>query len=1100
MQKKKKNLDTLINAVVALYLNLLRLDMENIGKREVDIVYNIIKATFSEKDIPPTHQIKKLIDNPCPLQQATEIIKSYLTYPDKVKLLMNLLLIAYMDEEFSSAERNDILEIVEMLEIDIQLYHQINDLIEKKSNHIDIKLSYFLQYLSDTIFSNFLLFGSNARSDIFLRSNKSYSLFILIIEDFILAGTYVDKSFKIGKTEMVINRLYKLEKDETISFENPENEHSNFTLSYEDIMKLYDNKKDETIRVIKNTKENFGFDIYQKSNRISLKPIRGKITLGRNTLLPERKYEIAINDFIIINDALEFSPLDILTENLMFRKERKLNKFYINISEDFFHITEHETAKSIAKIFYEDNCYSIEALIKKPAILLNHQPLTHEEKFVLNRDIITVGQHSFRINKFFDLIKVDLEISHLQVNNLTHRFRDDNTIALDDLSFDVRKNEFLAIMGPSGCGKTTLLKTLIGELIPWKAQIEIDGNDLYNNFSYLKEYFGYVPQDDLLFDNLTVYENLYYCGRLRLSHIKNKQIIKKKIENILIQVGLYEKRNLVVGTVLDKKLSGGERKRLNIALELLSDPIIVVLDEPTSGLSSKDSEKIIDMLNELKDQGKMIIATIHQPNPDMMQQFDKLLLMDNNGTEVFFGSTNEVFDYFDDELENMVYGKDKLLRKKKLKMAEYLFDVLQYPLLDSAGNPIYKQNPEDADIFEEQRQYSPEYWKTKFKKYQIYELITTTDKKQQEYNDDSEREKKKFSHRKLNFKENCIQFYYLLLRNVKNKLRNPSNLYVTFLAAPLLAIIVAFILRYSVADTPYTFAQNVNIKIFIFISVIIFIFLGLSNSLDEIIAEKRIILRENKMNIKSSLYLLTKNITLCVFALIQAMLYYVIAAFILEIRGMWFSYISYLLLSAIIGFSLGLLASSLIKDKKAIINVLPLVLIPQIIFGGAVIEFEKMNQNFKLNPENVIPEVVQIIPSRWLFEGLFVSQAKLNPYSKGLRKLNQKAEKLHQERKNFQIRSKEFRQIRKQIAEAKTDIIRKYPREKYVNNNIDTAVNYMDGKFYNNHRNFFLASKKSVMGWQCNTYNLSVIILFIFWILINLLTYFSIQYYFRIKK
>jgi hypothetical protein len=197
---------------------------------------------------------------------------------------------------------------------------------------------------------------------------------------------------------------------------------------------------------------------------------------------------------------------------------------------------------------------------------------------------------------------------------------------------------------------------------------------------------------------------------------------------------------------------------------------------------------------------------------------------------------------------------------------------------------------------------------------------------------------------------------------------------------------------------------------------------------------------------------------------------------------------------------LGLLASSLIKDKKAIINVLPLVLIPQIIFGGAVIEFEKMNQNFKLNPENVIPEVVQIIPSRWLFEGLFVSQAKLNPYSKGLRKLNQKAEKLHQERKNFQIRSKEFRQIRKQIAEAKTDIIRKYPREKYVNNNIDTAVNYMDGKFYNNHRNFFLASKKSVMGWQCNTYNLSVIILFIFWILINLLTYFSIQYYFRIKK
>jgi len=212
MQKKKKSLDSLINAVVALYLNLLRLDLGNIGKREVGIVYNIIKATFSEKDIPPTHQIKKLIDNPYPLQQAVEIIKNYLAYPDKIKLLMNLLLIAYMDKEFSSAERNDILEIVEMLEIDIQIYGQINDLIEKKRNHIDVKLQYFVQYLDQTIFSNFLLFGNNPKSDIFLRDKKPYSLFILIIEDFILVGTFGEDLFKIGKTNMVKNRLYKLGK------------------------------------------------------------------------------------------------------------------------------------------------------------------------------------------------------------------------------------------------------------------------------------------------------------------------------------------------------------------------------------------------------------------------------------------------------------------------------------------------------------------------------------------------------------------------------------------------------------------------------------------------------------------------------------------------------------------------------------------------------------------------------------------------------------------------------------------------------------------------------------------------------------------------
>jgi ABC-type multidrug transport system permease subunit len=401
---------------------------------------------------------------------------------------------------------------------------------------------------------------------------------------------------------------------------------------------------------------------------------------------------------------------------------------------------------------------------------------------------------------------------------------------------------------------------------------------------------------------------------------------------------------------------------------------------------------------------------------------------------------------------------------------------------------------------EEQRQYSPEYWKTKFKKYQIYELITTKDDKQKDFKDDKENQKKKFSHRKLNLKENSIQFYYLLVRNIKNKLRNPTNLYVTFLAAPLLALIVAFILRYSSPDTAYSFAENVNIKIFIFISVIIFIFLGLSNSLDEIISEKRIILRENKMNIKSSLYLLTKNITLTVFALIQAILYYFISAFILQIKGMMFSYIIYLLLSAVIGFSLGLLASSLIKDKKAIINILPLVLIPQIIFGGAVIEFEKMNRSFKLDPERVIPEVVQFIPSRWLFEGLFISQAKLNPYNGGINRLNERGVELRQARSKFQIGSKDFRQMRKQIAQKKAEILRRYPRHVYVNSNINIAVNYMDGKYYNNNQNYFLSSKKKIIGWQWDTYNLNAIIVIIFSILINLLTYFSIQFYFKRKK
>jgi len=303
---------------------------------------------------------------------------------------------------------------------------------------------------------------------------------------------------------------------------------------------------------------------------------------------------------------------------------------------------------------------------------------------------------------------------------------------------------------------------------------------------------------------------------LRLPQIKNTDVIKKRIDNILVQIGLYEKRNLIVGNVMDKKLSGGERKRLNIALELLSDPIIIILDEPTSGLSSKDSERIIEMLTDLKEQGKIIIASIHQPNPDIFQQFDKILLIDKNGTQVFFGNTEEVFDYFDDELKELIYGMPNLLRKKELRMAEYLFDILQYPLLDSSGNLIYKKDKPDSGVNEEQRKYPPEYWKTKFKKYQLLQIIS---KQANEQAKKEERKQFDFSHTRLSIKENIYQIYYLFIRNLKNKLKNRTNLYVTFLASPILALLISFILKYSEQDVSYSFAIFRLYWIFAFVCV-----------------------------------------------------------------------------------------------------------------------------------------------------------------------------------------------------------------------------------------------------------------------------------------
>ena len=429
-------------------------------------------------------------------------------------------------------------------------------------------------------------------------------------------------------------------------------------------------------------------------------------------------------------------------------------------------------------------------------------------------------------------------------------------------------------------------------------------------------------------------------------------------------------------------------------------------------------------------------------------------------------------------------------------MAEYLFDITQYPLLDKSGNLIYKIE-NTSGIKEEQRKYPSQYWKTKFKKHQILKIIHSSE--QRKTLPPKKVERSKFSHKKLNFQEHLSQIYYLFKRNLKNKMKNKTNLFVTFLAAPILAVFISVILRYSQPESSYSFGANINMPIFIFISVIVFIFLGLSNSLDEIISERRIISREKKINIKTGYYLLAKNLTLPIFALIQSILYFFIASIILEIRGVFYVYIIYLLLSAFIGYSLGLLGSALLKDKNAIINLLPIVLIPQIIFGGAVIEFEKMNRNIRINAENVIPEFCQFIPSRWLFEGLFTAQAKLNSYTREISKFNKEQKKNNRLKKENLITYNKYLETKKRIKKGKTKILQNYETENFVSEQINFAVDIIDGKFYNNKKNYFLSSMKIFFGKVFKTYNINVLIILFYGFIINLLTYFSIQFYFKRK-
>jgi ABC-type multidrug transport system ATPase subunit len=568
-------------------------------------------------------------------------------------------------------------------------------------------------------------------------------------------------------------------------------------------------------------------------------------------------------------------------------------------------------------------------------------------------------------------------VGSLSVREIHHEFTRGQKVALDNLHFVLNSGEMLAIMGPSGSGKTTLLKCLLGDIAPTRIRAEIDGKPFFPAASELRRLIGYVPQDDLLFENLTVRENLYYCARVRMPRWTDRKRIDARIDHILGLMGLTAKANLPVGDVMRKTLSGGERRRLNIALELLADPAIIILDEPTSGLSSKDSENLIEVLDELKRRGKIIIATIHQPNSDIFQRFDRLLLLDSGGVQAYFGATAAVFDYFDEELSQAIEDQDVLSRKKQLRSPDYFFDLLEYRESRSPRG-------------ERRRKYPPAHWKEKYRRNRLLEMLQDPIDEGEEF---PARMESQAAASRTPVAERLRQWGYLFLRNARNKLSNRLNLVITLGASPLLGVIIAFILRNQPPGQCYSVRNNNNIGLFIFISVIVFLFLGMANSIHEIIAERRVIARERKLGLRSTDYLGVKTIALGLISLLQALLYLAPGLAILHVRGMSLWYLAYFFLAGWTGSAIGLVCSAWLRDREAATNLMPYLLIPQILFAGAVIQFKDMNPALKLDRNAGAPEFCDVFPSRWLFEGLAVAQVKHNLW---LRKVGDYYERIAQ--------------------------------------------------------------------------------------------------------
>jgi len=541
-----------------------------------------------------------------------------------------------------------------------------------------------------------------------------------------------------------------------------------------------------------------------------------------------------------------------------------------------------------------------------------------------------------------------------EARNISFQFKS-GKIGLRQINLAEQSGNLVALMGASGAGKSTLLYVLNGTEKPSEGQVLINGVDIHKEPEKIEGIIGFVPQDDLLIEDLTVYENLYFAAKLCFNN-KDEESVHFLVMKTLEDLGLAEIKDLKVGSPLRKTISGGQRKRLNIGLELLREPAVLFCDEPTSGLSSRDSENIIDLLKELALKGKLVFAVIHQPSSDIFKKFDRLLILDTGGYQIYYGNPVDAIVYFKKSIDLVSSDEGECYACGNVN-PEQIFNIIETKVINEYGH------------FTNERKISPEQWSRIYKNSAKVTVIETVN------------EPIKSS---LQIPGRLKQMILFALRDLKAKLHNRQYMIINLLEAPLLAFILAFIVRYYNVDdkllSGYVFAKNLNLPAYLFMSVIVALFMGLTVSAEEIIRDRKILKREAFLHLSRSSYLLSKISILFTLSAIQTLTFVLVGNYILEIRGMVLEHWMILFTVSCFANVLGLNISSAFNSAVTIYILIPLLIIPQLILSGVVVKFDKLNPT--IGNTATVPFVGDLMASRWAFEAAMVTQFKDNRYEK----------------------------------------------------------------------------------------------------------------------
>ena len=873
-----------------------------------------------------------------------------------------------------------------------------------------------------------LSFGPDGKGDIILKNlSETDRLMAFRYHDLILLKNYSGQNVSVRGRPLVRGGFCRIYPGQRILVGDQ-------VLSYQELAQYFNAKKNVSlpqifIRVNKDSDEvqlersrtresalrvTFGLNVRVKALRDVNAELNG-VRLKAGTQI-----DATLEDRIVFhNDSeLDLSDLRRRARALGGRFQLKASKSEYLVSNDPSRLEPDDILLSpgtsgdvVLKIFcdYDQRVGQLEVIEADRPIMVGGEPVRTTAQLKDGDTIrIDVGQ-ILRCNFSERIIEEERNIIRtLEVNEVTHRFGK-GEIGLEGISFSVTRGELVCVMGASGSGKSTLMRVLAGQLQPTSGDVFLNGQSLYQNLDGLKQYVSYMPQQDAFDEHLTIGENLLFAAAIRAPHLSRRDR-SRRLEAKLIELGLGERRDAVVGSPESKVLSGGERKRLNIGLDMIGMSDVYLFDEPTSGLSSKDSEHVMEIIRGLA-HNKIVIVTIHQPSSKIFQMFHKAILLDKGGRLVFFGTPSDMLRYFAEAEHQHQFGAELgACPSCGTTRPEFIFDVLETPLRDLSGDIIYEENSRGHLVAS--RRYSPDFWRDKYEAFRLIQDVKQVSLLQEPAAPlpVAPVQGKRLP---LRWHDEWTQFRTVLRRSFLSKLRNRANLVITIGVSPVLALLIATLLRYSENGT-YDFASAYHIPTFLFLGLIVAMFLGLTNSADDIIRDRPVLQRERNIRVRLSYYVVSKTLTLGVFALIQCILYVVIGNSVLQIRGMFWIDLGIMFMTAMSGVALGLLISSLVADPKTAANIVPLILIPQIIMGGALIKYEDMNRNLALlyslshwfseHPSTdktiksesklQVPFVCQFIAMRWSYEEMIVAQAKLNPLTRRQDRANDEIQQL----------------------------------------------------------------------------------------------------------